>query len=95
MTAGVPGDAPPDKVAGIEARGFILGAPVAQSLGVGFVPVRKKGKLPGDVVAASYDLEYGVARPSRSPRTPSARATACWSSTTCWPPAVRRPPPSS
>ncbi len=53
--------APPDKVAGIEARGFILGAPVAQTLGVGFVPVRKKGKLPGDVVAASYDLEYGSA----------------------------------
>jgi adenine phosphoribosyltransferase len=52
---------PPDKVAGIEARGFILGAPVAQALGVGFVPVRKKGKLPGDVVAESYDLEYGSA----------------------------------
>jgi adenine phosphoribosyltransferase len=51
----------PDKVAGIEARGFILGAPVSQLLGVGFVPVRKKGKLPGDVVAASYDLEYGSA----------------------------------
>ena len=51
----------PDKEAGIEARGFILGAPVAQALGVGFVPVRKKGKLPGDVVAASYDLEYGSA----------------------------------
>ena len=54
-------DPVPDKVAGIEARGFILGAPVAQALGVGFVPVRKKGKLPGDVVAASYDLEYGSA----------------------------------
>jgi adenine phosphoribosyltransferase len=54
-------DAPPDKVAGIEARGFILGAPVAHALGVGFVPVRKKGKLPGDVVAESYDLEYGTA----------------------------------
>jgi adenine phosphoribosyltransferase len=52
---------PPDKVAGIEARGFIFGAPVSQLLGVGFVPVRKKGKLPGDVVAASYDLEYGSA----------------------------------
>jgi adenine phosphoribosyltransferase len=52
---------PPEKVAGIEARGFILGAPVAHALGVGFVPVRKKGKLPGDVVAASYDLEYGSA----------------------------------
>ncbi len=51
----------PDKVAGIEARGFIFGAPVSQLLGVGFVPVRKKGKLPGDVVAASYDLEYGSA----------------------------------
>ncbi len=51
----------PDKVAGIEARGFIVGAPVSRSLGVGFVPVRKKGKLPGDVVAASYDLEYGSA----------------------------------
>ena len=52
---------PPEVVAGIEARGFILGAPVASSLGVGFVPVRKKGKLPGDVMAASYDLEYGSA----------------------------------
>jgi adenine phosphoribosyltransferase len=52
---------PPDKVAGIEARGFILGAPVAHALGVGFVPVRKKGKLPGDVVSAAYDLEYGSA----------------------------------
>jgi adenine phosphoribosyltransferase len=51
----------PDKVAGIEARGFIFGAPVSQLLDVGFVPVRKKGKLPGDVVAASYDLEYGSA----------------------------------
>lgn len=54
-------DTPPDKVAGIEARGFIFGAPVSRLLGVGFVPVRKKGKLPGDVVAASYDLEYGSA----------------------------------
>ncbi len=52
---------PPHLVAGIEARGFILGAPVARALGVGFVPVRKKGKLPGDVIAASYDLEYGSA----------------------------------
>jgi adenine phosphoribosyltransferase len=52
---------PPDLVAGIEARGFILGAPVARVLDVGFVPVRKKGKLPGDVIAASYDLEYGSA----------------------------------
>jgi adenine phosphoribosyltransferase len=50
-----------DHVVGIEARGFIFGAGVAIALGVGFVPVRKKGKLPGDVVAASYDLEYGSA----------------------------------
>lgn len=50
-----------DLVAGIEARGFVLGAPVARALDAGFVPVRKKGKLPGDVMAASYDLEYGSA----------------------------------
>lgn len=50
-----------DKVAGIEARGFILGAPVAHALGVGFVPVRKAGKLPGEVVSQTYNLEYGTA----------------------------------
>jgi adenine phosphoribosyltransferase len=50
-----------DTVAGIEARGFVLGAPVALALGAGFVPVRKQGKLPGDIVSASYDLEYGSA----------------------------------
>jgi len=49
------------KVAGIEARGFILAAPVALRLGAGFVPVRKMGKLPGDTYAESYDLEYGTA----------------------------------
>jgi adenine phosphoribosyltransferase len=48
-----------DIVAGIEARGFILGAPVAHTLGVGFVPIRKTGKLPGSKVAVAYDLEYG------------------------------------
>ncbi len=48
-----------DYVVGIEARGFILAAPVAQALGVGFVPVRKPGKLPGDVLSESYGLEYG------------------------------------
>lgn len=50
-----------DAVAGIEARGFVLGAPLAVDLGVGFVPVRKQGKLPGDVLARTYDLEYGTA----------------------------------
>lgn len=50
-----------DLVAGIEARGFVLGAPLAVGLGVGFVPVRKQGKLPGDVHAETYDLEYGQA----------------------------------
>ena len=52
---------PVDKVAGIEARGFILAAPVACRLGVGFVPIRKKGKLPGVTFAQDYQLEYGTA----------------------------------
>src|SRR3970040_2733570 len=47
------------KVVAIESRGFILGAPVAYRLGVGFVPVRKAGKLPSDVYEAKYTLEYG------------------------------------
>jgi adenine phosphoribosyltransferase len=50
-----------DLVAGVEARGFVLGAPLAVSMGVGFVPVRKEGKLPGDVHTESYALEYGTA----------------------------------
>jgi adenine phosphoribosyltransferase len=49
------------KVAGIEARGFILAAPVACELKAGFVPVRKQGKLPGPTFAQSYELEYGTA----------------------------------
>ena len=48
-----------DKVVGIEARGFLLAAPVAYLLGAGVVPVRKPGKLPRDVHERSYDLEYG------------------------------------
>jgi adenine phosphoribosyltransferase len=52
---------PVDKVAGIEARGFILAAPVALRLGAGFVPVRKKGKLPAATFEESYQLEYGSA----------------------------------
>jgi len=49
-----------DIVVGIESRGFILGAAVADRLGVGFVPVRKPGKLPGNTVSVSYALEYGT-----------------------------------
>ena len=51
-----------DRVAGIEARGFILGAAVAYELGLGFIPVRKKGKLPAEVVGQDYALEYGTDR---------------------------------
>jgi adenine phosphoribosyltransferase len=55
------GHGPVDKVAGIEARGFILAASAACQLGAGFVPVRKAGRLPGPTFAQSYDLEYGTA----------------------------------
>jgi len=49
-----------DRVAGIEARGFILGGAVAHGLGAGFVPIRKKGKLPHETVRVAYSLEYGL-----------------------------------
>lgn len=49
-----------DVVVGPEARGFLFGAPVATKLGVGFVPIRKKGKLPADTIGIEYDLEYGT-----------------------------------
>jgi adenine phosphoribosyltransferase len=49
-----------DKVAGMEARGFILGGAVAHQLSAGFIPIRKKGKLPHKTVSVSYELEYGV-----------------------------------
>jgi adenine phosphoribosyltransferase len=58
--AGIPGGQV-DKVVGIEARGFIVAAPVAYKLGAGFVPVRKQGKLPAATFATTYDLEYGSA----------------------------------
>lgn len=53
---------PLDKIVGTEARGFIFGAPVAAALGLGFVPVRKPGKLPRSVLEESYELEYGQDR---------------------------------
>lgn len=52
----------PDVIAGIESRGFIFGVPVAQRLGLPFVPIRKPGKLPGETVGVSYELEYGTDR---------------------------------
>ena len=53
---------PVDKVAGIEARGFVLAAPVAHRLGAGLVPIRKPGKLPWAIETQEYDLEYGTDR---------------------------------
>ncbi|AVW91779.1 adenine phosphoribosyltransferase [Celeribacter baekdonensis] len=50
-----------DKVVGLEARGFILGGAIAHQLAIGFVPIRKKGKLPGRVISEGYTLEYGEA----------------------------------
>ena len=50
-----------DAVAGVDARGFILGSPIAYELNTGFIPVRKKGKLPFETVQESYELEYGSA----------------------------------
>jgi len=51
-----------DKVVGIEARGFIFGAPIAHQIGAGFVPVRKPGKLPAESIGHEYELEYGTNR---------------------------------
>jgi adenine phosphoribosyltransferase len=51
-----------DKIAAIESRGFIIGAPLAFELGVGFVPIRKRGKLPAPTVGHDYELEYGTDR---------------------------------
>lgn len=54
-------DSRPDVVAGLDARGFILGSVIAYELGVGFIPIRKKGKLPFTTVEETYELEYGSA----------------------------------
>jgi len=54
--------AKPDKIVGIESRGFIIGAPVAYELGLGFVPIRKQGKLPAETIGHDYELEYGYDR---------------------------------
>lgn len=51
-----------DKIAGIESRGFIVGTPVAYELNLGFVPIRKRGKLPAETVGRDYQLEYGSDR---------------------------------
>jgi len=51
-----------DKIAGVEARGFIIGSALAYKLGVGFVPIRKQGKLPAETVGHDYELEYGADR---------------------------------
>lgn len=53
--------APPDAIVGVDARGFIFGAALAYAMGIPFVPARKQGKLPADVIAEEFDLEYGTA----------------------------------
>ncbi|HEY0240075.1 MAG TPA: adenine phosphoribosyltransferase [Friedmanniella sp.] len=73
IAARIPG--PVDLVAGMEARGFILAAPVARELGAGFLPIRKAGKLPGPTASRQYELEYGAATVEVHPFTvpPGAR----------------------
>ncbi len=58
--AKIVGQYQPDMLAGIESRGFLVAAPLASRLGLGFTMIRKKGKLPGDTVGHEYDLEYGT-----------------------------------
>src|SRR6266540_1535698 len=73
---------PPDKVLGIEARGFMFGAALAQDFGVGFVPVRKPGKLPRETFRVSYGLEYARTAWKSIP-TLALPAKESSSSTTC------------
>ena len=73
-----------EKVVGIDARGFLFGSAVAYALGVGFVPIRKKGKLPFKTASAAYSLEYGDAEVEmhvdsiRTWRTRSCSSTISW-----------------
>jgi adenine phosphoribosyltransferase len=72
-------DQRPDVVAGLDARGFILGSVVAYELGLGFVPIRKKGKLPFTTVEETYELEYGSATVEL--HTDAVKpARSCWKS---------------
>ena len=80
-----------DLVVGVEARGFLLGAAVALVAGIGMVPVRKAGKLPAVAASRTYDLEYGTATLELPGGRDRAGRGASTSSTTCWPPAGRRP----
>ena len=78
-----------DIIVGPEARGFVLGAPVAYALKVGFVPVRKPGKLPAETVKYEYELEYGMDS-LKFIRMPSGPARESWWLTICWQQAVPR-----
>ena len=78
-----------DKVAGIEARGFILGGAVAHQVSAGFVPIRKKGKLPHKRVSVAYALEYGEDQSRCTPTRWWPASAWCWW-TTWSPPAAPR-----
>ena len=78
----------PDLIVGIESRGFIFGAPLASDRRLGFVPVRKPGKLPGEVVGLDYALEYGTDRLRFKPMLLRIHPVFWWW-TICWPPVER------
>lgn len=81
-------DAEIDMVVGVESRGFILGAPLAYEMGLGFTLIRKPGKLPGEVLSVEYDLEYGTDRMEiHADAFPPG--TRCWWWTISWPRAVQ------